>query len=68
MRLLLVSWLTGRFFLVNNNSRVIDQVKVRLLSTRPLRRFTAIRCTGVISDDTLKAVADGKANGASVWC
>ncbi|WP_181816184.1 cell wall-binding repeat-containing protein [Mobiluncus mulieris] len=51
----------GPIFLVNNNSRVIDQVKGEVAKYTSAKTVYAIGGTGVISDDTLKAVADGKA-------
>ncbi|MCU9997434.1 cell wall-binding repeat-containing protein [Mobiluncus mulieris] len=51
----------GPIFLVNNNSRVIDQVKGEVAKYTSAKTVYAVGGTGVISDDTLKAVADGKA-------
>ncbi|NMW65618.1 cell wall-binding repeat-containing protein [Mobiluncus mulieris] len=51
----------GPIFLVNNNSRVIDQVKGEVAKYTSAKTVYAIGGTGVISDNTLKAVADGKA-------
>ncbi|MDO5672256.1 MAG: cell wall-binding repeat-containing protein [Actinomycetaceae bacterium] len=53
----------GPILLVNSDSRVIEQVKAEIATYTSAKTVYALGGTTVVSDDTLKAVADKKATG-----
>ncbi|MDO5672262.1 MAG: cell wall-binding repeat-containing protein [Actinomycetaceae bacterium] len=53
----------GPILLVNSDSRVIEQVKAEIAKYTSAKTVYALGGTTVVSDDTLKAIADKKATG-----